>query len=362
MNARTLRRVLEGVLVAVGSAGCCMPFVEVRAGDRWHFRIVAAPPGLGAAKVDARGFFDAVTCQGACNDKNATVCYPATVRLPDVPPSPPRPPLVGPNDTLLVCGAYVASYCADRTMFGSGRLPRGTKRPPQRGATAAAELARSAYLEDASVHAFERMRLELCAFGAPASLGRRAAAAARDERRHATTVSALASRFGAGAVRARVRSPRRRGFSAFALDNAVEGCVRETFGALLALHGSRAAGDRGVRVAMHSIAADELRHAALAWAVWTWCAPRLAARDRARIERAMTTAAASLTRGWPEALPEIGLPGPSQAEALAQAFRSCLALVRFGSPRKAATPRSDGSSGAPWSRKSKAAHATSLRG
>jgi hypothetical protein len=54
---------------------------------------------------------------------------------------------------------------------------------------------------------------------------------------------------------------------------------------------------------MAAIAADETRHAALAWEVLHWGLPRLDELDRARVLRAMDAALARLGRGM-AALPE----------------------------------------------------------
>ena len=65
-----------------------------------------------------------------------------------------------------------------------------------------------------------------------------------------------------GVARTRSRAPRRP--VEIARENAEEGCVRETFGALLAAHQAAYACDPEVREVMTRIAGDELRHAALA--------------------------------------------------------------------------------------------------
>ena len=52
-----------------------------------------------------------------------------------------------------------------------------------------------------------------------------------------------------------------RELEAIAIENAVEGCVRESFGALLATWQAKTAGDARVRAAMKRIARDETRHA-----------------------------------------------------------------------------------------------------
>ena len=70
------------------------------------------------------------------------------------------------------------------------------------------------------------------------------------------------------------------------LENAIEGCVRETYGAVVNLVEARASSDPVVRKAMRSIADDECRHAELAWAVAAWLRPRLTREERDAIERA----------------------------------------------------------------------------
>jgi hypothetical protein len=58
-----------------------------------------------------------------------------------------------------------------------------------------------------------------------------------------------------------------------AVENAVEGCVRETFGVAVAMIRAERAGDKQVRRAMRSIARDEMQHAELSWAVARWTSP-----------------------------------------------------------------------------------------
>jgi hypothetical protein len=158
-------------------------------------------------------------------------------------------------------------------------------------------LARRAYLEAVSVHAFARLERELAAHGGPPNLLRDARRARRDELRHTAMMARLARRH--GATTTLPGSPRRtavRSLFALALENAVEGCVRETYGAVVGLVEARTSSDPQVRRAMRSIAADECRHAELSWAVSAWILPRLSAGEREAIEHAMRDAAAELAR------------------------------------------------------------------
>jgi hypothetical protein len=118
----------------------------------------------------------------------------------------------------------------------------------------------------------------------------------------------------------------------FALENAVEGCVRECFGALVATRQASSARDPRVARAMARIAVDETRHAALAWEIARWLGPRLEASERERVTRAMRGAIASL-RCEVAATPsdvatELGLPTGPDAERLVDAFGAdCMAAV-----------------------------------
>jgi hypothetical protein len=185
--------------------------------------------------------------------------------------------------------------------------------------------AESAQLEAASVAAFRILSGELEAHAAPPELVAAAQAAARDEVRHARVTRRLARRYGR-VVPHRRPSPRPvRALEAVASENAVEGCVRETYGALLAHHQAAAATDPDVRATMTRIAVDETRHAALAWKVAAWADARLDFEARGRIALARAAAVAELREAWtgrvPAPLTEVaGLP-------TAEAARRMLAVL-----------------------------------
>jgi hypothetical protein len=189
--------------------------------------------------------------------------------------------------------------------------------------------ARAAHLEAASVAAFVSLRRELVAFGAPRSLARMAARSARDEVRHARAVGRLARRFGGEPARARMARPRRRSLEEMACENAVEGCVRETFGAMVATWQATHAKDAEIRAAMRPIAEDETRHAALAWAIARWAAAQLDDAARARVRAAREDAVRALSRDvakWSvdSVVTEAGLPAPAHAQALVASLRKAL--------------------------------------
>jgi hypothetical protein len=195
------------------------------------------------------------------------------------------------------CPAWTGTVTLQCSIECMGRRTCGIADPP-RGADASLGdvLAGRAYLEEVSVHAFARLERELAAHGAPPSLLRDARRARRDEVRHTAMMSRLARRFGG-----RPRSPQPlapvevRSLRDIALENAVEGCVRETYGAVVGLVEARRSSDRDVRGAMEQIGADECRHAELAWEVARWILPRLTAAEREEIRRSMRSAIDALS-------------------------------------------------------------------
>lgn len=210
-----------------------------------------------------------------------------------------------------------------------GRRTEGLAMPAfASGNDAGAFLAWTASLEAASVVAFERLAGELAAHGAPAPLVAAARASARDEVRHAAVVGALARSRGASEVTARVDAPVARTLDAVARENVVEGCVYETWAAMVAWWQADHAGAPDVAAAQRRIARDETRHAALAWSVRDWCLSRADA-DGAALSAAMRGAvealAASVEAPAPEELiNELGLPMPDDARRLFASLRASI--------------------------------------
>jgi hypothetical protein len=204
-----------------------------------------------------------------------------------------------------------------------GRRPEGLRRAsrPSGKSHVATYFGECAHLETASIVAFERLRVELGVLRAPRALLRSARRAARDETRHARTTRALAKRFGGRASRPTVEPPRARSLVEMSVENAVEGLVRETFGAALALWQARHARDSEVRRAMRRIADDERRHAELSWRVARWLHPKLTPEERDRVSReirgAIATLRAEVSREPQPALRDVaGLPSARQAQVL----------------------------------------------
>lgn len=215
--------------------------------------------------------------------------------------------------------------------------PPAGRRPSDLRAPAAVEacdevgayLAASAFLEEASIGAFLDLERNLRAHGAPDSLVRRARGAARDEARHTRTLGALARGAGATPPRPERRVDTVREVEAIAIENAVEGCVREAYGALVALWQSERAGDPAIRSAMAEIAVEEAGHAELAVDAGTWMKTQLDEDACARVERAMHTAVRALQTELAASPPAalivtLGVPTPAQAHLLVDALAQWL--------------------------------------
>ena len=141
-------------------------------------------------------------------------------------------------------------------------------------------------------------------------------------------VRVLAEREGATVSEVTAAPSGVRSLEEIAIENAVEGCVRETFGAAVAMMQGERAGDTRVRRAMKRIAPDETRHAELAW-VARWVDTRLDAAGRRRVRSAREEAVQALTReaeGEPDATVSrrLGMPGARQVHRVLAELRASL--------------------------------------
>jgi hypothetical protein len=216
----------------------------------------------------------------------------------------------------------------------AGRRPEGLQAvtSPAPCSELGVYFASAAHLEAASVHAFARFARELHALGAPEELVADAWRAALEEITHTKMVGMIAERFGAEVPEPCIEAPAPRDVFAIALENAVEGCVRETYGALVAWYQAETALDPMVKNAMAQIAEDETRHADLSWRVAQWLEPQLSEHERARIDTARRDAFSALrdelsAAGLSAAASAlIGLPDQNGSVALLNQLGSALSL------------------------------------
>jgi hypothetical protein len=151
--------------------------------------------------------------------------------------------------------------------------------------------------EHASVATFARLALQLVSLGAPPELLRATQRATLDEIAHAELCFGLASAYagrnlGPGRLDADDALDGVLGSEDIALAAVREGCVEETIGAMVATAAATRAEDSVVRGVLKRIAADETRHAGLAWRCVRW----VVARDRGLEQPVMEAFDAELRR------------------------------------------------------------------
>jgi hypothetical protein len=152
-------------------------------------------------------------------------------------------------------------------------------------------------MEHASIASFARFTLHLLALGAPPELVEDAQRASLDEIAHARACFALASRH-AGAALGPGPLPLEGALPTLTLAEAAaaavtEGCVGETLAALVAAEQLRVAVDPQARAALEKIAADEARHAELAYRFVAWAVASGGDDVRGAVARAFAAAIAA---------------------------------------------------------------------
>ncbi len=142
-------------------------------------------------------------------------------------------------------------------------------------AAIAAVWQRRGQFEHASVASFARFTLELLALGAPAALVAAAVRAAGDEVEHARACFGVAAAFalqpkGPGPLSVAGSLDGRQSLAEIAVAAVVEGCIGETCAALEATTAHALSGCPALSAVAATIAADEQRHAELAWRFVAW--------------------------------------------------------------------------------------------
>jgi hypothetical protein len=309
MQVPRLRRILQGVVLS-SLAGCtgspigadCIQHVE----QTFQTKIDVDPPTqlkAESCRVDV--------------DACMTLCV-AMLAKANVASSPSTCDVTFDDDEVTAKIAYDLFNPAGHNCPAEGRRPTGLIEPRRIPAHDAigAWFAKAAWLESASIHAFLHLSHELAEHGAPRSLQKLAVAAARDEIRHTAIMTALAKKYGAEPPKVEVVLPAGRSLEAIAIENAAEGCVRETWGAVVALWQAQTAIDAEARAAFTTIARDEVRHAALAWAIDRWAMPLLDHAARVRVALAREAAVRALADEPMGEVPVIGLPAADHARQL----------------------------------------------
>lgn len=211
-----------------------------------------------------------------------------------------------------------------------GRRPEGYVEPRPE-VSVAGWLAHAADLERVSIDAFRILHRELSHYGAPEALLLSALRAEADEVVHARMMGNLAEREGATLSSTPVPHGEIRALVDIALENAVEGCVRETYGAVVAGYQAAHAARADMRKLMDRVYRDECAHAELAWSVHAFLLPKLSSDERARVEAAMDAAVRELHASTEVHVPyevrsPLGLPDSAEAKRLVRGLKIHLFL------------------------------------
>jgi hypothetical protein len=242
-------------------------------------------------------------------------------------------------------GSAVLS-CAYVQPCGTGRRPAGLVPAEAMGAPASDTVARflseAAHLEAAAVIAFEQLARDLEAHAAPRTLVLSARRAAREEAVHAATMRRHAARAGGQAWPVRVAATPSRTLEAIAVENAVEGCVRETFGAVVAMRQAERARGGRLRRSLRRIAREEAGHAELSWKVARWLSGELTEAAARRVDEARRGAVEALAHEVARdphrsLIDELGLPPAAEARAALDVLRASL----WSGDRESKAPREE---------------------
>ncbi len=213
-----------------------------------------------------------------------------------------------------------------------GRRPAGLDAAPSAGwlVSVNEHLREVAFMETAAIWAFDELCADLERVGAPLSLQARAAQAREDEVAHACIMHVELHRRGQSPRTAVAPPARQLSLLELARLNATEGCVRETYGALLANHQGAYASDPALRRAFTRIARDEAEHAELSLDLGTWLDTQLSSEERAEVARAKQEAVVALFEecarldASKEVREEAGMPTAQVAQMMLSGL--CIAL------------------------------------
>jgi hypothetical protein len=193
--------------------------------------------------------------------------------------------------------------------------PAGRAGAGGNGAGAGAWYARAAANEAGSVRSFRALARELRGSAIGSRFADRLRSAARDEIRHARVMRGEARRRGAEPLGHDFAPSGARSLFEIALENAREGCVAETWAALVAHVQARCASTARARRQFQRIAEDETRHAELAWDLHRQLRDALDEPGRATLAASLLQfidafAAGASLDSCAHRASEVGLPAP----------------------------------------------------
>lgn len=150
-----------------------------------------------------------------------------------------------------------------------------------------------AHLEAASVDAFVELAHCLRTANAPQNLIDRSVQAAKEEVHHAVLFARLA---GIQEIPTCEKQRKKKSIFEMALHNAVEGCIYESWAALMAHHHKKHCSDPRLRSVYKVLAQDETKHAQLSWDLHDWFLSQLSKQECAHVLDAQKRALFELSK------------------------------------------------------------------
>lgn len=211
-----------------------------------------------------------------------------------------------------------------------GRMPAGAHFETQEVTSELGDYFSSmAAMETAAVTAFRYLARELEAYQAPESLIAKARLAVSEEIDHAEMAGLLSQAYEAAVPHVEVDDFQLRSLFEVALENAVEGCVNETFAAACGLWQHQHAELAAFKAVMARVAEEESGHAELSWEIHSWIMPQLTEAQQQHINAAQAEAIESLYATFraeesPHVRRAVGLPESADAMRLLGELRGNL--------------------------------------
>ncbi|MBK8454435.1 MAG: ferritin-like domain-containing protein [Thiofilum sp.] len=211
-----------------------------------------------------------------------------------------------------------------------GRLTQGTTlQTPATHYVLGHYFAEMASMETAAVTAFRYLVRELEAYQAPTALIQMAREAINEEIEHAEMAGLLAQAYATSVPEVFIDDFRLRSLAEIALENAVQGCINETYAAACGYWQYATAEHEIFREIIGHISDEESKHAALSWAIHAWIMPQLTQQEQNTIRAAQSKAIAALKAvntgdEYPLVMTALGQPSAHQCVELVNELQTSL--------------------------------------
>lgn len=208
-----------------------------------------------------------------------------------------------------------------------GRLPPAYQEPQIMGEGIGVYFAKSAHEQAAAVFSYIALATQLRSFGAPTNLIEQCQSAAKDNILHAKIMQELSEMEGVF-VPSFHYVPTSQSILEVAMQNAVDGCIYETWAALLAnWQSTHLPSDPELQTVYEQIGKNKAMHGQLAWDLHFWFLSKLRTREKKQLSRAQSKAIAQLllAEGNISYVAGLGLPLSHEKKVLSSVF--CAQLV-----------------------------------